>query len=80
MSSTRRGCRCPDCNRAVPAVIEACEARGVYLLEVSVGDAESYKSPDFPLRHAPRPPCRALMQPTVTSQLGWGCPRACHVA
>ena len=41
---------CPDCARAVPAVVAAAAAAGVTLLVVDVGARPAWKAPEHPLR------------------------------
>ena len=41
---------CPDCRRAVPAVVAAAAAAGVTLLVVNVGERAAWKDASHPLR------------------------------
>jgi len=53
---------CPDCRKAVPAVVDAAAAAGVPLLVVDVGSRASWKSPAHPFRG---PPLRLTCIPSL---------------
>ena len=57
---------CPDCRRAVPAVVAAAAAAGATLLVVDVGERPAWKSAEHPLRTQP-----GLQLSCIPTLLAW---------
>ena len=66
---------CPDCRRAVPAVVAAAAAAGVTLLVVDVGQRPAWKDPAHPFRTQD-----GLTLKCIPTLLAWDVEAACAVA